>query len=90
MKIKTGGMMRSNHRIIQMFSHDQEPWVEIRLTHYNADGSIMAFSDPFLFAECPARMQVVVEEILSDITTNPELLTLDMAIGPKDSEEVAF
>jgi hypothetical protein len=79
-----------NHRLVQI-NHglDMEPWVEIKETFYNPDGSIMGFSDACLGTEYPGQMVALLQRMIDDITRNPDVLTLDAAVGPK-TEEAAF
>lgn len=80
-----------NHRLVQI-NHglDMEPWVEVKETFYNADGSIMGFGDVCLGTEYPGQMVPLLQRMIDDITRNPDVLTFDMAVGFKDSEEAAF
>jgi hypothetical protein len=76
-----------NHRLVQI-SHglDMEPWVEIKETFYNADGSIMGFGDACLGTEYPGQMVALLQRMIDDITRNPDVLKLSDAVGPKDVE----
>jgi hypothetical protein len=50
----------------------------------------MGFGDVCLGTEYPGQMVPLLQRMIDDITRNPDVLTLDMAVGFKDSEEVAF
>jgi len=65
---------------------DMEPWVEVKETFYNADGSIMGFGDACLGTEYPGQMVALLQRMIDDITRNPDVLKLSDAIGPKDVE----
>lgn len=82
--------MKWNHRIVHMNEgRDEEPWFQIQEVYYNDDGSIAGYANPCIGDEYPSRMVEVLQCMLDDIKTNPDVVLPSKVVGSK-TEEAAF
>lgn len=74
-----------NHRIVYM-GHSGDPWFAVMEAHYNSDGTVAGFADACLGDEHPEQIVAILQRMIDDIKSRPDILSIKDGVGFNDKD----